>query len=174
MILHSIVDLPIGKILPASKSQFRFIELFVVVHGQTLFLYAPCCACRSSAPLRGALLSCVDKKVTKEATRGGTEVDPIENLWFRSPSPRIKTVLPGTSPGNTSLQLCFLSSNIRSNSDLSMRFCRGDAVSSPEALAVCTRPISSDKPMEWWGLRLLLEEKVPAGRMWCAVKTSKI
>ena len=57
---------------------FRFIGLFVVVHGQTMFLYAPCCACRSSAPLRGALLSCVDKKVTKEATRGGTEVDPFE------------------------------------------------------------------------------------------------
>jgi len=49
----------------------------MVVHGHTLFLYAPCCACRSSAPLRGALLSCVDKKVTKEATRGGTEVDPF-------------------------------------------------------------------------------------------------
>ena len=59
------------------RVEFRFIELFVVVHGQTLFLYAPCCACRSSAPLRGALLSCVDKKVTKEATRGGTEVDPF-------------------------------------------------------------------------------------------------
>ena len=101
------------------KVKFRFVELFVVVHGHTLFLYAPCCACRSSAPLRGALLSCVDKKVTKEATRGGTEVDPIENLWFRIPSPRIKTVLPGTSPGNTSSRLCVLSPNIRSNSDLS-------------------------------------------------------
>ena len=122
--------------------KFRFIELFVVVHGHTLFLYAPCCACRSSAPLRGALLSCVDKKVTKEATRGGTEVDPIENLWFRIPSPRIKTVLPGTSPGNTSSQLCFLSPNIRSNSDLSVSLQthklsnyatsrRGDAMSSP-------------------------------------------
>ena len=100
-------------------SKSRFTELFVVVHGQTLFLYAPCCACRSSAPLRGALLSCVDKKVTKEATRGGTEVDPIENLWFRIPSPRIKTVLPGTSPGKTLSVLWFLSSLIRSNSDLS-------------------------------------------------------
>ena len=69
-------------------------------------------------PCGGALLSCVDKKVTKEATRGGTEVDPIENLWFRIPSPRIKTVLPGTSPGNTSSRLCVLSPNIRSNSDL--------------------------------------------------------
>ena len=92
----------------------------MVVHGHTLFLYAPCCACRSSAPLRGALLSCVDKKVTKEATRGGTEVDPIENLWFRIPSPRIKIVLPGTPPDKNSSQLCFLSSNIRSNSDLSI------------------------------------------------------
>ena len=91
----------------------------MVVHGHTLFLYTPCCACRSSAPLRGELLSCVDKKVTKEATRGGTEVDPIEILWFRIPPPRIKTVLPGTSPGNTSSRLCVLSPNIRSNSDLS-------------------------------------------------------
>ena len=29
-------------------------------------------------PCGGALLSCVDKIVTKEATRGGTEVDPFE------------------------------------------------------------------------------------------------
>ena len=119
------------RMVTFKKSNSRFVELFVVVHGQTLFLYAPCCACRSSAPLRGALLSCVDKKVTKEATRGGTEVDPIENLRFRIPSPRIKTVLPGTSPGNTSSQLCFLSSNIRSNSDLSscLRFAQTPCLS---------------------------------------------
>ena len=112
-------------------AKFRFMELFVVVHGQTLFLYAPCCACRSSAPLRGALLSCVDKKVTKEATRGGTEVDPIENLWFRSPSPRIKTVLPGAPPDKNSSQLWFLSSNIRSNSDLSacLKFAKASCLS---------------------------------------------
>ena len=101
----------------SSFIKFQFIERFVVAHGQTLFLYAPCCGCRSSAPLRGALLSCVDKKVTKEATRGGTEVDPIENLWYRIPSPRIKTVLPGTSNGiklrkNSSFIYTELSGNI--------------------------------------------------------------
>jgi len=70
-------------------------------------------------------------------------------LQFLTPFPRIKIVLPGAPPDKISSQLCFLSFNIRSNSDLSMRFCRGDAVSSPEVLVVCTKPISSDKPMEW-------------------------
>ncbi len=99
-------------------------------------------------PCGGALLSCIDKKVTKEATRGGTEVDPFENPWFRSPSPRIKIVLPGAPPDKTSSQLCFLSSNIRPNSDLSSR------------------------SKAWQGPRLLLEEKLSSGArlMRCAVK----
>ena len=115
------------------------------VHGHTLFLYAPCCACRSSAPLRGALLSCVDKKVTKEATRGGTEVDPIENLWFRIPSPRIKTVLPGSPPGNTSSQHCFLSSNIRSNSCLSLclKFAKASCLSLWERCREATERVNT-------------------------------
>ena len=36
-------------------------------------------------PCGGALLSCVDKKVTKEATRGGTEVDPFETPAVSDP-----------------------------------------------------------------------------------------
>ena len=36
-------------------------------------------------PCVGALLSCVDKKVTKEATRGGTEVDPFETPAVSDP-----------------------------------------------------------------------------------------